>query len=211
MKGTLCRWHLLTTLVVLVTGLGLLVGCSDRVEQLPRLPADGVILAFGDSITFGTGAAVDESYPAVLARLTGHRVVNAGVPGETTAVGLLRLPDLLARERPALVILCHGGNDLLQRLDQKETAANLRAMARLIQDQGSSVLLVAVPAPDLSLTPPTFYREVAVEMRLPLEDRALPRILGKGSLKADYIHPNAAGYTRFAAALAKQLKRSGAL
>jgi lysophospholipase L1-like esterase len=198
-------------LPVMLAGAVLLGSCSDAVERLPRLPDDGVILAFGDSITFGTGAAADESYPTVLARLTGRRVVNAGVPGETTSTGLQRLPELLDRERPTLVILCHGGNDLLQYLDRGETAANLRAMVRLIQDRGGSVLLVAVPAPDLSLAPPALYREVAAEMRLPLEERALPRILAKGSLKADIIHPNAAGYARLADSLAKKLKRCGAL
>lgn len=64
-------------------------------------------------MTFGTGAAPEESYLAVLERLVGRRVVNEGVPGEITDEGLERLPEVLKREKPTLLILCHGANDLL--------------------------------------------------------------------------------------------------
>jgi acyl-CoA thioesterase I len=185
-------------------------GCSS-VPQLPRLPADGVVLAFGDSITSGTGAKPEERYPAVLAQLIGRKVVNAGVPGEVTAEGVARLPEVLDRERPALVVLCHGGNDLLRRLDGGETAANLRAMVRMTRERGIAVVLVGVPSPDLSLSPPKFYREVADEFSIPYDGTTLPRVLGKGSLKSDYIHPNAAGYCKLAESLAKLLARSGAV
>jgi len=188
----------------------LFCGCSS-VPQLPRLPTDGVVLAFGDSITFGTGANGGESYPAVLAQLIGRQVVNAGVPGEVTAEGVARLPGVLDRERPALVVLCHGGNDLLRRLDRGETAASLRAMVRMARERGIAVVLVGVPALDLSLSPPKFYREVADEFAIPYDGKTLPRILGKGSLKSDYIHPNAAGYRKLAEALAELLARSGAV
>lgn len=196
--------------MILLLLLFLLPACSS-VEKLPPLPQDAVILAFGDSITFGAGAAAGESYPAVLERLTGRRVVNAGVPGEVTADGLGRLPEVLERERPALVILCHGGNDLLRHLDRRQAVDNLRAMIRLARERGVAVALVAVPAPDLSMSPPPFYDEVAREFGIPCERKALTRILGKRSLKSDMIHPNAAGYRKLAEDLASLLKRSGAL
>ena len=102
---------------------------------LPLLAKDAVILAFGDSLTFGTGAAPGESYPAVLERLVGRRVVNEGIPGEITGEGLERLPEVLRREKPALLILCHGANDLLRFLDKRRAAANLRAMIRLAREK----------------------------------------------------------------------------
>lgn len=197
-------------LIILVTGMLLLAGCSNK-AHLPLLAADATILAFGDSITHGTGAGDAESYPAVLAALAGRKVVNAGVPGEVSATGVQRLPELLDRERPALLILCHGGNDLLGRSSHQLISENLRAMIRMARERGVAVLLVAVPSPDLTLKPPLFYSELAEEFQIPLERKALPQILGKSSLKSDHIHPNAAGYRRLAESLAALLKKSGAL
>lgn len=197
--------------VVTILATTLLSAACSTVPQLAPLAADATILAFGDSLTAGTGAGDAESYPAVLSRLTGRKVVNAGVPGEVSAVGLLRLPELLDRERPALLILCHGGNDLLARQDQRMIAENLRNMLRLASERGIPVLLVAVPAPGLALKPPALYEELSIEFRIPLERKALAHILAKNSLKSDYIHPNAAGYRLLAEAVAELLKKSGAL
>lgn len=197
--------HLLFVCILL-----LLTGCSQG-AKLPRLADDGVVLAFGDSITAGTGAGAGESYPEILGGLIGRRVVNAGVPGEVTAEGSARLPELLESVRPSLLILCHGGNDLLRHMDQRQAAENLRGMIRMAQERGVAVVLVAVPSPDLSLKPPAFYGELAAQSGLPIESKALGKILGKGSLKSDYIHPNAAGYRKLAEALAALLKKSGAI
>jgi acyl-CoA thioesterase-1 len=200
----------LCVLVILVAVVLLPAACSQT-PQLPLLDADATILAFGDSLTAGTGAGDTESYPAVLTRLIGRNVINAGVPGEVSAGGVQRLPELLERERPALLILCHGGNDLLARQNHQQIADNLRTMLRIAGERGVPVLLVAVPSPDLMLKPPSLYEELAREFRIPLERKVLAHILGKSSLKSDYIHPNAAGYRLLAEALAELLKKSGAL
>ena len=188
----------------------LFAGCS-KTQMLPLLPADATVLAFGDSLTFGTGAGDSESYPAVLSKLIGRKVVNAGVPGEVSAAGLQRLPGLLDQEHPALLILCHGGNDLLGRQNHQLIADNLRSMLRMARERGVSVVLVAVPASDLSLTPPKLYEELAKEFNIPLERKSLANILSKSSLKSDHIHPNATGYRQLAESLANLLKKSGAL
>jgi acyl-CoA thioesterase-1 len=196
--------------MILVAAMLLPAACS-KTPQLPSLAAAATILAFGDSITAGTGAGDTESYPAVLALLTGRKVVNAGVPGEVSADGVQRLPELLERERPALLILCHGGNDLLAHQNHQLIADNLRAMLRIAGEHGVPVLLVAVPSPDLMLKPPPLYEELSREFHVPVERKALSHILGKGGLKSDYIHPNAAGYRLLAEALVELLKKSGAL
>ena len=200
----------LCTVMILAAAILLPAACS-KTPQLPLLAGDATILAFGDSLTAGTGAGDGESYPAVLTRLTGRNVVNAGVPGELSAGGVQRLPELLEREHPALLILCHGGNDLLARQNHQQIADNLRAMLRIAGERGVPVLLVAVPSPDLTLQPPRLYEELSREFRIPLERKALSHILGKSALKSDYIHPNAAGYRLLAEALAELLKKSGAL
>lgn len=199
----------LVTVLFLVVVL-LLTSCSQT-AQLPILASDATILAFGDSLTAGTGASDAESYPSVLSGLTGRNVINAGVPGEVSASGVQRLPELLDRERPALLILCHGGNDLLGRGNHQLIADNLRSMIHMAAERGVPVLLVAVPSPDFLLKPPSLYEELAKEFKIPIETKALPHILGKSSLKSDHIHPNAAGYRILAEALVKLLKKSGAL
>ncbi len=120
----------LVTLLIVVAVV-LLTACS-KTAQLPLLASDATILAFGDSLTAGTGAGDAESYPAVLSSLTGRKVINAGVPGEVSASGVQRLPKLLDRERPALLILCHGGNDMLGHADHQLIADNLRSMIRMV-------------------------------------------------------------------------------
>lgn len=188
----------------------LLAACSGQ-PKLPPLSSDAVILAFGDSLTFGTGAGEEQSYPAVLAGLTGRKVVKAGVPGEVSKEGLERLPGVLEEVRPDLLILCHGGNDLLRRQDQGQLRSNIRQMIELARQQGIAVLLVAVPEPGFSLKPPALYEDLAKEFAIPLEKKVIVSILKKSELKSDQVHPNAAGYQRMAEAFAELLRKSGAL
>jgi len=192
--------------------LGLLVLCScSKTPQMAALPPDAVVLAFGDSITFGTGAAPGESYPAVLEGLIGRRVVNAGVPGETTAQGRARLAAVLDEQRPALLLLCLGGNDFLQHQDESRTDDNLRTMVALAQERGVAVVLIAVPRLGFGLEVPKLYGMIAGDSAIPLERKALKKILSSGSLKSDPIHPNAAGYRILAESVARLLRAAGAL
>lgn len=188
-----------------------LAGCGGSAPKLAKLPADAVVLAFGDSLTFGTGAEPEASYPAVLEQRIGRKVWGAGVPGEVSAAGLARLPSALDDYQPALLILCHGGNDFLRQLGDAQAAENLRAMIRLARQKGVAVVLIAVPKPGLLPSPPGFYAAIANEFGLPLEDAALKAILRDNELKSDIAHPNAKGYARLAEAVAALLKKSGAV
>ena len=187
-----------------------LAGCGER-PKLARLPSEAVVLAFGDSLTYGTGAAEEESYPAQLERLIGRRVVRAAVPGEVTAQALARLPQALDEHSPRLMLLCIGGNDFLRRLGNPQAEANVRAMVKLARSRGVEVVLIGTPEPGLSLAPPAFYAAIAEEFRLPYEESAMVEVLRDNALKSDPIHPNARGYRIIAERLAERLKRSGAI
>lgn len=180
-------------------------GCGDSAPQIVPMPPEAVILAFGDSLTSGYGAEATESYPAVLERLTGYQVINAGISGEVSAQGLKRLPALLESHQPDLVILCHGANDLLRRLDRENTVANLRQMITTARASGAQVLLVAVPQPGLLLHPADFYTHLAKELDIPCETDIILDILTTKAEKSDAIHPNAAGYRRLAETLARRI------
>ena len=190
--------------------LALLSACGQK-AKLPPLAPDAVVVAFGDSLTYGTGAREEESYPAQLARLLGRKVVREGVPGEVSAAGLKRLPEVLEEHRPRLLILCHGGNDFLQRLPKAQAAENVRAMIRFARDRGIDVVLIGTPEPGFTVTPPDFYGEIAKEFRIPYEGDVLGKVLRDASLKSDQVHPNAQGYRLIAERVAELLRKSGAI
>ncbi len=200
----------LAALLLLALALSLAT-CGEKPPQLPKLGAEDVVLAFGDSLTYGTGAGTQEAYPMVLSTLISRRVVGAGVPGETTADGLERLPAVLDEVRPRLMLLCMGGNDMLRKVAPASIESNLRAMVQLAKARGIGVLLIGVPTPELFGAPPGFYDSIAKEFSLPLEKKVLNDILFDRSLKSDTIHPNALGYRRFAEALAGLLHKAGAV
>jgi len=187
-----------------------LAACGER-PKLEHLASDAVVLAFGDSLTYGTGATEDESYPAQLERLIGRRVVRAGVPGEVTAQALERLPQALDEHSPRLLLLCIGGNDFLQRLGTAQAEANVRAMVKLARSRGVDIVLIGTPEPGLTLAPPAFFAAIAADFRLPYEDAAMTQVLRDNALKSDPIHPNARGYRVIAERLAERLKQSGAI
>jgi acyl-CoA thioesterase-1 len=189
----------------------LLAACGGAHPPLEKLDAAAVVLAFGDSLTFGTGAAPAESYPAALERAIGRRVVNAGVPGETSARGLERLPAVLDEVKPRLLILCHGGNDFLRRLDDRQAAANIRAMIELARARGVAVVLVATPKPGFPPSVPPFYGEIARQFSLAQDDAVLKAVLFDNSLKSDMVHPNAKGYAEIAVAVERMLRNAGAV
>lgn len=189
-----------------------LSGCSEDAAKLRALEDDAVILAFGDSLTYGTGANHHtESYPAVLAGLSGRTVINAGVPGEVSSEGLNRLGKMLAEHQPDLVLLCHGGNDLIRKLDEAALSQNLAQMVSEIRDQGAEVVLLSVPKPGVFLRPAPLYLQLATELQLPIANEIIADVESKTSLKSDAIHPNATGYRLIAERVYELLTESGAL
>lgn len=189
----------------------LLSGCGANVPKVAKLAPTDVIVAFGDSLTFGVGASEAESYPLVLGQLIARTVVRAGVSGEVTEGGLARLQAVIDEHKPKLMIVCLGGNDMLRKLDEAQTKTNLRTIISTIKSQGISVVLVGVPKPALVTSAAPFYAEIAKEFGIPYEGKIVTDVLYQRDQKSDAIHPNAKGYRRMAEAIAALLKKAGAL
>jgi lysophospholipase L1-like esterase len=168
---------------------------NDEFDGAVMLPLDTKVLAFGDSITYGYGVDKEKNYPSQLSSLLQTEVINAGLNGEVTSAGLKRLPYLLEKHKPQILIICHGGNDIIRRKSLIKAKKNIAAMVKLAREKNIHVVLVGVPMLEiLTLSTAQIYYELADELSVPLEDSALEEILSDNSLKIDQIHPNAEGY-----------------
>jgi acyl-CoA thioesterase-1 len=198
----------ITTLFIISFIVIFINACSEK-AKLQALDVNADILAFGDSLTYGTGTSRDKAYPAVLAKMINRNVINAGVPGEISEKGLSRLASLIAQHQPDLIIICHGANDILRKLNIDQTKSNLQKMIDLAKQNNSQVVLIAVPEFSLFLNTSPIYLELAEENQLPVANDILAEILANNAYKADHIHPNAEGYQLLAAEIASILKQSG--
>ena len=175
------------------------------------LDENAVVLAFGDSLTYGKGAP-QQSYPVHLQNLIKREVINAGISGEPSTDGLKRLPSLLEKHNPKLVIICHGGNDIMRKLSKEKLRNNLTKMIQLSKANGAQVLLVGVPNFGLiGFSTEDIYEEIAEQEQVLYEGDILSEIENKRALKSDRIHPNAKGYGLMAEAFAEVLKDNGVL
>lgn len=192
-----------------------LAACGGSEEKLAAVPAGQRVLAFGDSVTYGTGAAAGEDWPALLAAQTGWQVINAGVPGDTAQAGKSRMQGLLDEHRPALVIIEIGGNDFLRRRPPGQVKEDIRELIRAAKAAGAQVVLVGVP--ELSLltvmsgrpTDSPVYEALGKEEGVPVIGEVFSDVLGRPELCADRIHPNAEGYRYLADGILKDLKALG--
>ena len=167
--------------------------------------ATGPWVAFGDSLTLGTGAE-NGGYPALLGSRLGVALQNLGVAGETTADGLRRVAEVEALQ-PRVVLLCFGGNDVLRGQSREQMFANLGVMIDRLHAQGSFVVLIGIRGT-------TVWRDVNAKGFAQLAEQKqvmhipnlLDGLIGTPSLMSDYVHPNDAGYEQIAARLEKELK-----
>ena len=111
-----------------------------------------VILVVGDSLSAEYGVKRGTGWVSLLqeklkAANRSEIMVNAGISGDTTAGGRSRLPALLRRHQPTIVIIELGGNDALRGMPLSTTQANLAAMARASRDAGARVMLVGMEMP----------------------------------------------------------------
>lgn len=207
MTISISRRKLFIVLALLVAGLlyWLWPGASWRYLNLPPT-ATGSWVAFGDSLTEGYGANNGEDFPAQLGKRLGRPIQNLGVAGETSAAGLKRLGEVEAL-MPGVVLLCFGGNDVLQGVPRDRMFANLGAMIDSLQAHGSFVVLIGVPGSDLlGDSNAKGFKALAREKQVMHLPNLLDGIMGQPGLMSDYVHPNAAGYAKIADRLEKELR-----
>jgi acyl-CoA thioesterase-1 len=188
-----------------------LVSCQ---KVAPKLNSTDVVMVFGDSLTFGYGAPPEASYPAVLEKMIGVKVVNEGVSGNTTADGLKRIDAALVKHKPALVLLSLGGNDMLRNVPASEIKTNLKAMVERVIGSGAGLVLISQPQPSLigglvGLSDAAVYAELAKEEGVFILEESFSKHLSDKDLKSDLIHLNAKGYALVAEDVAKKLKVLG--
>jgi len=119
----------------------------------PVLANQGTLLIMGDSLSAAYGVQTEEAWVALLKErlkeqdLAGWEVVNASISGETTDGGLRRLPDLLDRHQPDIVMIELGGNDGLRGFPPQVIRRNITRMIEQSQDMNASVVLVGMQIP----------------------------------------------------------------
>ena len=173
-------------------------GSSARAAPLPRR----TILVLGDSLSAGYGLARGVSWVDLLRRRLaqrdpGVRVVNASVSGETSAEGRARLPGLLARWHPFLLVLELGGNDGLRALPPPILATNLSAMIARARRAHACVLLLGVRLPPNY--GPLYERAFAAAFQRAAASARVPWIpfflagvaTHRRDMQADGLHPDA--------------------
>jgi len=208
------RWVPIALLIMILALF--FAGCA-RTPKFSALPTGSVVLAFGDSVTFGTGAAPGEDYPSQLATISGWAIHNRGVPGDTAETAKMRIQSAVEELRPVLVIVEIGGNDFLRRRPEAEIKENIRSILRHVRQAGIPAVLVTTPRFSLigaavgSLPDAALYAELAKEEGVPLIPDVFAAVLSDPALKSDSIHPNAVGYRRLAEGIASGLVKVGLL
>ena len=162
------------------------------------------IVIIGDSLSAGFGVEAEKTWAKLLQQRLkqqnyNYRVVNASITGDTTRGGVSRLPELLEREKPVIVIIELGGNDGLRGFSLKLIRKNLSKMIQLSQDAGASVLLAGVRLPinygqKFREKFEAIFIELAEQHRIALVPKILKDVATRPELmQADGIHPSASG------------------
>src|SRR5687767_3579490 len=205
---TLSRRNLILILALLCAALvyWFWPGRSWGYANLPPT-ATGPWVAFGDSLTEGYGATgPGGDYPAQLSKRLGVSIQNLGISGETSADGLKRLEQVEALS-PRVVLLCFGGNDVLQGLPRDRMFGNVGAMIDRLLLRGSFVVLIGVRGTSvLGDANAEGFEELAEQKKVKHISNILDGILTHPNLMTDYVHPNDAGYAKIAERLEKELR-----
>lgn len=166
--------------------------------------AASTILVVGDSLSSGYGLGAAPSWVAILEERLAqeayeYTVVNASIAGDTSSGGLSRLPGLLRRHQPAIVIIEIGGNDGLRGQPVDLLRENLSRMIELVLASGARVLLTGIQMPPnygpaYTAQFAAIYTELAEQYDIPFVEFLMDGVaLDATRMQPDRVHPNAAG------------------
>jgi acyl-CoA thioesterase I len=183
--------------------------CTSSVDGVKNLKASAgsQVIVLGDSIAEGYGVAAAEAFPSVLSRNLGIPIVNRGVSGDTTAMGLARLQKDVLDADPWLVVVELGGNDFLRKIPLTETEQNLRQIIAAIQAKKAIAVILGINIGPFKGNYYELYQRLAKDT----QSFFIPEIF-KGVLddtryrQDDAIHPNAAGQKILGDRISQQLK-----
>jgi len=186
------------TAIFLLVGFTVLLGYR-LFFRTPKIrntnPSGENIISFGDSLTYGTGATEGMDYPSQLSRMISRPIINAGVPGDTTASALARLEKDVFSRSPRIVLITLGGNDLKNGVAKEEARHNLEIIIKSIQDLGALVVIGGIEVPFWGKGCGEVYKQSSDEFGAVLIPNIFEGIMGNHELMSDRIHPNDAGYT----------------
>jgi len=180
------KYFYLIVILILFTACG-----KYEPKNYPNSNTD--IIAFGDSLTYGYGAARNESYPAYLSEMLGREVINLGVSGDTSAMGLARISEIKKYE-PYMVLIEFSANDFFRKNPKEQTENNLREIVRQVQNMGAIAVLVDTGGAYPMEAYTKIQKQIAAEYNTLFVPGIMDGIYSKKDLKSDQIHPNAAGY-----------------
>lgn len=180
-----------------------LVALASAAPAQATQPTTAPILIVGDSLSAGYGLSAGEGWVDLLAKKLAQQkisrpVVNASISGDTTAGGVTRLPALLAKHKPSVVVIELGGNDGLRGSPVAAAKGNLLKMADMARASGAKVLLVGMRMPPnfgaaYTAQFEAMYSDVAKASGAALVPFFLVRIgTDLSKFQADRIHPTAA-------------------
>lgn len=184
--------------VVLVAfGLILIVGVvwyfmarSYEIKNYP--PRNNIIVAFGDSLVSGVGSDTG-GFVSQLSQKSGVKIINLGMPGDTTESGYARI-DTVKAEHAGIVLVLLGGNDALRKIPIETTFSNLEKIITELQSDGSIVILLGVRGGLLNDPYEDKYRELAERTGSAYVSNVLKGLITHTDLMADALHPNDRGY-----------------
>lgn len=198
------QWIIIGSIGALSVGLiWYLFSGAGPVKNVP-LRSSGPILFFGDSLVEGVGATVGHDLPTLLTQELGEPVLNYGVAGDTTRLGLARVKGAVA-EHPRLVLILLGGNDFLQKVPRDETFANLKSIITTFQSDGAAVVMIGVRSGIVGGGADDRYETLAEETESAYVEDALKGVFGNPGLMSDAIHPNDRGYEKIAERIVSEI------